>query len=85
VGQESEVGKEAGVAWEVDARVSGAAGWGRGIEEWMHFGDEAVALELGGLLFRSPLGFPVLRRVRYICCSGECGCYAGRQVVNCSR
>ena len=33
VGQESEVSKEAGVVWEVYARVSEATGWEMGLKE----------------------------------------------------
>ncbi len=51
MGQESEVGKEAGVVWEVYARVSGAACWEMGVMIWMQF-KEAVMLELGNFLFQ---------------------------------
>jgi len=80
VGQESEVGKEAGVVWEVYARVSGAACWEMGVMIWMQF-KEAVMLELGNFLFQIWVRFQVLRRVWYIWCAGECSHYAGRHVI----
>jgi len=83
VGQDSEVSRETGVCWKVDAGVTWVAGWERGVKEWMWFWG-AVLLEPGVLLFWVLVDFCLLRRFLGIQCAGKCGHDAGWHVGKCS-
>jgi len=80
--QESEVGKEAGVGWEVYVGMAGVASQ-EGAEKWVQFG-EAVALKMGVSLFQVQVWFHVFGRVWDVWFAQECIHYAGQQVNNCS-
>ncbi len=71
--QESEVGKEAGVCWEVDVGVAQRDSHERGMKTWMQF-EEAVVFKLGVLLSGMLGGCCLLWRFWGVQCAGEFGC-----------